>query len=75
MIILMVIMMTFDDRELVQVDKRCLDNIVKLILEGLTTDGVNQKQYYLERIFKDLCMDSYVDVAKKEFNWTEGIPG
>lgn len=51
-----------------------LDNIVKEILEGLTTDGAHHKQYTLEMVLRMLCEDSWVDEAKKELQWEEGVP-
>ena len=50
------------------------DNIVKEILEGLLTDGSHHKQYTLETVLRMLCEDSWVDEAKKELQWEEGIP-
>lgn len=52
----------------------CFDNIVKEILEGLLTDGSHHKQYTLEMVLRMLCDDSWVDEAKKELQWEEGIP-
>jgi len=50
------------------------EELVKLVMKGLTTDGVHHKQWYLEQIFRTICEDDYVDKAKAEFQWTEGIP-
>jgi hypothetical protein len=50
------------------------DNIVKEIMEGLLTDGSHHKQYTLEMVLRMLCDDSWVDEAKKELQWEEGIP-
>ena len=47
---------------------------MKEILEGLLTDGVHHKQYTLEVVLRMLCEDSWVDEAKKELQWEEGIP-
>lgn len=52
----------------------CFDNIVNEILEGLLTDGSHHKQYTLEMVLRMLCDDSWVDEAKKELQWEEGIP-
>lgn len=46
---------------------------VKLLIHGLTTDGGHHKQWYLEQVFRALCEDAYVDVARLEFQWEEGI--
>ena len=50
------------------------DNIVKEIMEGLLTDGSHHKQYTLEMVLRMLCDDNWVDEAKKELQWEEGIP-
>ena len=49
------------------------DKIVELLLLGLTTDGAHHKQWALEQAFRVLCKDAYVDKAKGEFQWEEGI--
>lgn len=50
------------------------DEAVKALIMGLTTDGGHHKQYYLEAAFRAICEDEYVDKAKKEFQWEDGIP-
>ena len=50
------------------------DKIVKLIIEGLMTDGAHHKQWYLEEAFRALCEDKYVNEAKDEFQWKQGTP-
>jgi hypothetical protein len=50
-----------------------MDEVVKLIIEGLITDGAHHKQWYLEQIFKAICEDEYVETTRKEFTWEEGI--
>jgi len=50
------------------------DEVVKLIIKGLITDGAHHKQYYLEEAFRALCEDEYVDEAKRKFEWQNGIP-
>lgn len=50
------------------------DEVVKYLISGLTTDGAHHKQYYLEQAFRALCEDGYVDNAKREFHWEDGIP-
>ena len=50
------------------------DNIVKEILKGLLTDGAHHKQHTLEMVLRMLCEDGWVDDAKKELQWEEGIP-
>jgi hypothetical protein len=55
-------------------DKRdSRDAIVEALLCGLTTDGAHHKQWALEKAFRALCEDAYVDKAKAEFGWEEGI--
>ena len=46
---------------------------VELLIHGLTTDGGHHKQWYLEQVFRALCEDAYVDKARLEFQWEEGI--
>lgn len=50
------------------------DEAVKLLIEGLITDGAHHKQYFLEMALRALCEDGYVDKAKTEFEWQDGIP-
>lgn len=45
---------------------------VKLLIEGLITDGAHHKQWFLEQAFRALCEDAYVDKAKADFQWQEG---
>ena len=50
------------------------DEAVKELILGLTTDGAHHKQYYLESALRALVEDEWVDNAKAEFQWEEGIP-
>lgn len=50
------------------------DEAVVELLMGLNTDGAHHKQYYLERAFRALCEDGYVDEAKEKFGWLDGTP-
>jgi len=50
------------------------DKVVKYLITGLMADGVHHKQFYLEQAFRALCEDEYVDKAKEEFGWEDGIP-
>lgn len=50
-----------------------MDEVIKSIIEALMTDGAHHKQYFLERIFRQLCEDDYVNKAKTEFQWDEGV--
>ena len=36
-------------------------------------DGAHHKQWCLERAFRGLCLDEYVDRAKRHFEWEEGV--
>jgi len=47
--------------------------LVKEIISALTTDGAHHKQWYLERIFRIICTDEYVNEAKEHFEWEDGI--
>ena len=50
------------------------DKVVKYLINGLMADGKYRKQFYLEQAFRALCTDEYVDKAKEEFGWEDGIP-
>lgn len=65
-----------DVRSMLVVPKIADENhtFVKLILEALQIDGASHKQYFLEKIFRFICEDSYVDEAKEEFQWDDGTP-
>lgn len=53
--------------------RKALDPVTKALLHGLITDGAHHKQWALEQAFRALCMDDYVDQAKAEFQWEDGI--
>jgi len=55
-------------------NKVLADEVVKHLLNGLITDGAHHKQWELEQAFRALCTDDYVDKAKQEFQWEDGIP-
>lgn len=46
---------------------------LKALMLGLTTDGEQHKQWALEKAFRLLCEDEYVDRAKAKFQWAEGV--
>jgi len=50
-----------------------LDETVKIILEGLITDGAHHKQWYLEQVLQSLVEPEYYETCRKEFEWDEGI--
>lgn len=49
------------------------DEAVVALLMGLTTDGAHHKQHFLEQALRALCEGEYVDKAKREFDWQEGV--
>ena len=51
-----------------------LDEAVKALLLGLTTDGARHKQWALDKALRSLCTDEWTDKAKEEFTWEDGIP-
>jgi hypothetical protein len=51
-----------------------LDNIVKELLHGLTTDGAHHKQHTLEQVLQLLVEPEWYEKAKREFQWEDGIP-
>jgi hypothetical protein len=56
------------------VDESQLDDVVRALLMGLTTDGAHHKQFYLEEALKALVTDDYYKEAKRECGWSKGIP-
>ncbi len=50
------------------------DEIVKELLNGLMTDGGHHKQHSIETTLRLICDDSWVDEAKQELGWDDGIP-
>ena len=59
---------------IVQIDTAALDKVTACIIHGLITDGAHHKQWDLEEALQKLCGDEFVQKAKAEFQWTEGIP-
>jgi hypothetical protein len=51
-----------------------LDDAVKALIMGLTTDGAHHKQYYLEQALLALTEESWLENARTEFQWEKGIP-
>jgi len=47
--------------------------LIDLILEALNTDGGHHKQWYLERILKELVSEESFDIYKQHYSWEEGI--
>lgn len=52
--------------------KEVCDEIAKLLLEGLTTDGAHHKQWYLAQALRVLTGDEFVEKAKQDFGFEEG---
>lgn len=48
------------------------DELVKLLLRGLTAPGESAKQWVLEQVFRGLCEDSYVNRARAAVGWSPG---
>lgn len=42
---------------------------VTYLLHGLNSDDVEMKQFCLEKAFRTICTDEYVDEAKGYYNW------
>jgi hypothetical protein len=51
-----------------------LDDAVKALIMGLTTDGAHHKQYYLEQALLALTEEAWLEHARTEFQWEKGIP-
>ena len=49
------------------------DSVADMLLAALTTDGGHHKQWYLERAMRAISGDAYVDSAKDELQWEDGI--
>jgi len=54
--------------------EKALDETAALLIEGLMTDGAHHKQAAMEGALRAFCGDKFVDGAKEEFQWEEGIP-
>lgn len=50
-----------------------LNPVLEHLLMGLTTDGAQYKQYYLERAVRELTTDEWTEKAKAHFQWKEGV--
>jgi hypothetical protein len=55
-------------------NKWYFDRIVNELLNGLVTDGAHHKQHSLEFVLRMMCEDEWVDAAKKQLQWQDGIP-
>ena len=54
--------------------EKALDETAVLLIEGLMTDGAHHKQAAMEEALRAFCGDKFVDGAKEEFQWEDGIP-
>ena len=50
-----------------------LDKIAAILLLGLTTDGAHHKQWSLEEALRLLAGESFVNGAREEFCFEQGI--
>lgn len=51
-----------------------IEQAVKEILDGLTTDGAHHKQYALEQALLLLTTPAFVQQQRDAYGWEEGIP-
>lgn len=51
-----------------------MDEVVKVILHGLMTDGAHHKQHSLECVLGMLTEEEWIKKAHAEFQWEKGIP-
>lgn len=49
------------------------NEMVRLLLLGLTIDGSHHKQWALDRVLHELVTDEWYENAKKDLQWDEGI--
>ena len=50
-----------------------LDKALVVLIEGLQTDGAHHKQWAMERALAFICGDDWLEKARAEFQWEEGI--
>lgn len=55
-----------------ELDKKLI-SVAREILCGLTTDGAQHKQYFMEQALVNLYGQEFVSEAKIEFDWIKGI--
>ena len=56
----------------VEMPKERMDQVVVLLLDGLTSPTADRKQWCLEQALRQICEDDYVDEAMDEFGWESG---
>ena len=61
-------MMTFEEYS------KELDKALVVLIEGLQTDGAHHKQWAMEQALAFICGDDWLEKAREEFQWEEGIP-
>ena len=52
------------------VDKK---RVIQMVIEGLEEDGGHHKQYFLEKILKELVGQEEFNMAKNDLEWESGI--
>jgi len=52
------------------VDKK---RVLQMVIEGLEEDGGHHKQYFLEKILKELVGQEEFNMAKNDLEWESGI--
>lgn len=66
------------DRPIIELTAEELDiklrSVSAEIICGLMVDGAHHKQHHLETALTKLYGQDFVDKAKSEFEWSEGIP-
>jgi len=50
-----------------------LDKALVVLIEGLQTDGAHHKQWAMEQALAFICGDGWLEKARAEFQWEEGI--
>ena len=61
-------MMTFEEYS------KELDKALVVLIEGLQTDGAHHKQWAMEQALAFICGNDWLEKARAEFQWEEGMP-
>jgi len=51
-----------------------LDKALVILIEGLMVNGAHYKQYAMEQALAFICGDDWLEKAREEFQWEEGMP-
>jgi len=51
-----------------------LDKALVILMEGLMVNGAHYKQYAMEQALAFICGNDWLEKARAEFQWEEGIP-